>query len=63
MYSYVTAPPVTNAQEFHHQDLNHYVEIESDAKAIDAEMMNRKMKSLKDAIRGLRGFDSSQSVR
>ncbi|KAG5621726.1 hypothetical protein H5410_006944 [Solanum commersonii] len=44
-------------------DVNHYVEIENDAKSIDAEMMSRKMKSLEYAIRGLRGFDSSQSVR
>ncbi|XP_015169739.1 uncharacterized protein [Solanum tuberosum] len=63
MYTYVTAPPVTNAQEFHRQDVNHYVEIENDAKSIDAEMMNRKMKRLEDAMRGLRGFDNSQSVR
>ncbi|KAG5616430.1 hypothetical protein H5410_016254 [Solanum commersonii] len=59
MYTYVIALPVTNAQEFHRQDVNHYVEIESDAKSIDAEMMNKKMKSLEDAMRGLRGFDSS----
>ncbi|KAH0635723.1 hypothetical protein KY289_035638 [Solanum tuberosum] len=63
VYIYVTAPPVTKAQEFHRQDVNHYVEIENDVKSIDAEMMNRKMKSLEDAMRGLRGFDSSQSVR
>uniref|UniRef100_M1DJL7 Uncharacterized protein n=1 Tax=Solanum tuberosum TaxID=4113 RepID=M1DJL7_SOLTU len=51
MYTYVTAPPVTKAQEFHRQDVNHYVEIENDAKSIDAEMMSRKMKSLEDAMR------------
>ncbi|KAH0650571.1 hypothetical protein KY284_030483 [Solanum tuberosum] len=63
VYTYVTTPPVTKAQEFHRQDVNHYVEIENDAKSIDAEMISRKMKSLEDAMRGLRGFDSSQSVR
>ncbi|KAH0633466.1 hypothetical protein KY284_036252 [Solanum tuberosum] len=63
VYTYVTAPLVTKAQEFHHQDVNHYVEIKNDAKSIDVEMMNRKMKSLEDAMRRLRGFDSSQSVR
>ncbi|KAH0635706.1 hypothetical protein KY289_035621 [Solanum tuberosum] len=63
VYTYVTAPPVTKAQEFHCQDVNHYVEIENDVKSIDAEMMNRKMKSLEDVMRGLCGFDSSQSVR
>ncbi|KAH0653753.1 hypothetical protein KY289_031431 [Solanum tuberosum] len=59
VYTYVTAPPVIKAQEFHRQDVNHYVEIENDAKSIDAEMMSRKMKSLEDALRGLRGFDNS----
>ncbi|XP_049358482.1 uncharacterized protein LOC125823103 [Solanum verrucosum] len=63
VYTYVTAPLVTKAQEFHRQDVNHYVEIENDAISIDVEMMNKKMKSLEDAMRGLRGFDSSQSVR
>ncbi|KAK6786611.1 hypothetical protein RDI58_015136 [Solanum bulbocastanum] len=63
VYTYVTAPPVTKAQEFHRQDVNHYVEVENDTKSIDAEMMCRKMKSLKDAMRGLRGFHSSQNVR
>ncbi|KAH0750701.1 hypothetical protein KY290_029933 [Solanum tuberosum] len=63
VYTYVTSPPVTKAQEFHRHDVNHYVEIENDAKSIDAEMMSRKMKSLEDAMRGLHGFDSSQSVR
>ncbi|KAK4709799.1 hypothetical protein R3W88_004312 [Solanum pinnatisectum] len=63
VYTNVSAPPVTKAQEFHHQDVNHYVEIKNDAKSIDAEMMNMKMKSLEDAMRGLCGFDSSQSVR
>ncbi|WMV26848.1 hypothetical protein MTR67_020233 [Solanum verrucosum] len=43
--------------------VNHYVEIECDAKSIYAEIMNRKMTHLEDAMRGLRGFDSSQSVR
>ncbi|KAK6795168.1 hypothetical protein RDI58_008621 [Solanum bulbocastanum] len=62
VYTYVTAPPITKAQEFHRQDVNHYVESENDTKSIDAEMMNRKMKSLEDAMRGLRGFDSGQSV-
>ncbi|KAK6793685.1 hypothetical protein RDI58_007138 [Solanum bulbocastanum] len=62
VYTYITAPPVTKAQEFHRQDFNHYVEIENDTTSIDVEMMSRKMKSL-DAIRGLRGFDSSYSVR
>ncbi|XP_049381418.1 uncharacterized protein LOC125845986 [Solanum stenotomum] len=55
-YTYVTTPPVTKAQEFHRQDVNHYVEIENDAKSIDAEMMNKKMKSLKDAMRELCTF-------
>ncbi|XP_049388071.1 uncharacterized protein LOC125852375 [Solanum stenotomum] len=63
VYTYVTAPHVSKAQEFHRQDVNHYVEIENDTKSIDAEMMNRKMKSLEDAMRGLRGFDNRQSVR
>ena len=63
MYTYVTAPPVTKILEFHYPNVNHYVKIEGDGKSIDAEMMNNKMKSLEDAIRGLRGFDSSQSVR
>ncbi|KAG5609125.1 hypothetical protein H5410_020406 [Solanum commersonii] len=35
VYTYVTAPPVTKAHEFHRQDVNHYVEIENDAKSID----------------------------
>ncbi|KAG5621460.1 hypothetical protein H5410_006678 [Solanum commersonii] len=59
VYTYVTAPSVTKVQEFHRQDVNHYVEIENDTKSIDVEMMSRKMKSLEDAMRGLRGFDSS----
>ena len=63
VYTYATAPPVTKAPEFHRPDVNHYIEIEGDGKSIDAEMMNKKMKSLEDALRGLRGFDSSQSVR
>ncbi|KAK6777557.1 hypothetical protein RDI58_024275 [Solanum bulbocastanum] len=63
VYTYVTAPPITKAQEFHHQDVNHYVEIENDAKLIDAGMMNRKMKILEDAMRGLCGFHSSKNVR
>ncbi|XP_069145552.1 uncharacterized protein [Solanum lycopersicum] len=63
VYTYVTAPPVTKAQEFHRPDVNHYIQIEGDRKSIDAEMMNKKMKSLEDALSGLRGFDSSQSVR
>ncbi|KAH0639649.1 hypothetical protein KY285_036235 [Solanum tuberosum] len=61
VYTYVTAPPGTKVQEFHHQDVIHYVEIKNDAKSIDVEMMNRKMKSLEVAMRGLRGFNSSQS--
>ncbi|KAG5605110.1 hypothetical protein H5410_026602 [Solanum commersonii] len=56
-----TFPPVTKVQEFHRQDVNHYAEIENDTKSIDAEMISRKMKNLEDAMRGLRGFDSSQS--
>ncbi|KAK4737682.1 hypothetical protein R3W88_001379 [Solanum pinnatisectum] len=44
-------------------NVNHYVEIENDAKSIDVETINRKMKSLEDVMRGFRGFDSSQSVR
>ncbi|KAK6803324.1 hypothetical protein RDI58_001108 [Solanum bulbocastanum] len=63
VYIYVNAPLVTKAQEFHCHDVNHYVEIENDIKSIDAEMMNKKMKSLEDAMRGLCGFDSCQSVR
>ncbi|KAK4730952.1 hypothetical protein R3W88_023940 [Solanum pinnatisectum] len=63
VYTYVTAPFVTKAYEFHRQDVNHYVKIENYAKSIDAEMMNRKMKSLEDAMRGLCRFDSSQSMR
>ena len=63
VYTYATAPPVTKAPEFHRPDVNHYIEIEGDGKSIDAEMMNKKMKSLEDAMRGLRRFDSSQSVR
>ncbi|XP_015081253.1 uncharacterized protein LOC107024815 [Solanum pennellii] len=55
VYTYVTAPPVTKAPEFHRPDVNHYIEIEGDGKSIDAEMMNKKMKSLEDAMRGLRG--------
>uniref|UniRef100_A0A3Q7EFK5 Uncharacterized protein n=1 Tax=Solanum lycopersicum TaxID=4081 RepID=A0A3Q7EFK5_SOLLC len=61
VYTYVTTPPVTKAPEFHRPEVNHYIEIEGDRKSIDAEMMNKKMKSL-DAMRGLRGFDSSQSM-
>ncbi|WMV32276.1 hypothetical protein MTR67_025661 [Solanum verrucosum] len=60
---HVTVAPVTKAQEFHRQDVNHYVEVENDTKSIGAEIMSRKLKSLEDAMRGLRGFDSSQSVR
>ncbi|KAH0683509.1 hypothetical protein KY289_021261 [Solanum tuberosum] len=63
VYTYVIAPPVTKAQEFHRQYVNHYVEIESDAKSIYAEIMNRKMTNLEDVMRGLRRFDSSQSAR
>ncbi|KAG5580184.1 hypothetical protein H5410_050811 [Solanum commersonii] len=63
VYTSVTAPPVTKAQEFHLQDVNHYVEIENDTKSIDAKMMSMKMKSLEDAMRCLCGFDSSKSVR
>ncbi|KAK6777630.1 hypothetical protein RDI58_024348 [Solanum bulbocastanum] len=63
VYIFVIGPPITKAQEFHHQDVNHYVEIENDTKSIDVEMMSTKMKSLEDSMRGLRGFDSSQSVR
>ncbi|KAK4737264.1 hypothetical protein R3W88_000961 [Solanum pinnatisectum] len=48
VYTYVTAPLVTKAQEFHRQDVNHYVEIENDIKSIDAKMMNKKMKSFED---------------
>ncbi|KAK4729784.1 hypothetical protein R3W88_022772 [Solanum pinnatisectum] len=59
VYTYVIAQPVTKAQEFHRQDVNYYVEIENDAKSIYSKMMNKKMKSLEDAMRGLRG----QSVR
>ncbi|TMW88264.1 hypothetical protein EJD97_018799, partial [Solanum chilense] len=62
VYTYVTTPPVTKAQEFHHQDVNDYVETESDAKLIDAEMMSRKMKILENYLRGLCGFGSRQSV-
>ncbi|KAK4707353.1 hypothetical protein R3W88_033080 [Solanum pinnatisectum] len=57
VYTYVIAPPITKVQEFHCQDVNHYVEIENDTKSIDVEMMSRKMKSLEDAMRGLHGFD------
>ncbi|XP_015076896.1 uncharacterized protein LOC107020879 [Solanum pennellii] len=63
VYTYVTAPPVTKTPEFHRPYVNHYVKIEGDGKSIDAEMMNKKMKSLEDAMRGFRGSDSSQSVR
>ncbi|KAH0724899.1 hypothetical protein KY284_000764 [Solanum tuberosum] len=34
VYTYVTVPPITKAQEFHRQDVNHYVEIENDAKQL-----------------------------
>ncbi|KAK6782469.1 hypothetical protein RDI58_020265 [Solanum bulbocastanum] len=60
MFTYVTATRVTKAQDFHRQDVNHYVEIENDVKSIDVEIMNKKMKSLEDALRGLRGFDNSR---
>ncbi|KAG5584841.1 hypothetical protein H5410_045275 [Solanum commersonii] len=63
VYTYATAPHITKAQEFHRQDVDHYVEIENDAKSIEVEMINRKMKSLEDAMRGLRGFDSSHNVK
>ena len=32
VYTYVTTPPVTKAQEFHRQVVNYYVEIKNDAK-------------------------------
>ena len=63
VYTYVTSLPVTKTPEFHRPDVNHYIEIEGDGKSIDAEMMNKKMKSLEDTKRGLCGFDSSRSVR
>ena len=50
-------------KSFTTQNFNHYVEIEGDGNSIDTEMMNKKMKSLENVMRGLRGFDSSQSVR
>ncbi|KAK6777640.1 hypothetical protein RDI58_024358 [Solanum bulbocastanum] len=59
VYTYVVGPPITKVQEFHHQDVNHHVEIENDTKSIDVEMMSTKMKSLEDSMRGLHGFDSS----
>ena len=63
MHTYVTTPPVTKTPEFHHPYVNHYIEIEADEKSIDAETMNKKIKSLEDSMRGLRRFDNSYSVR
>lgn len=60
LYTYVTTP---KAPEFHHPNVDNYVEITGDGESIDAEMINKKMKSLEDTMGGLRGFDSSHSVR
>uniref|UniRef100_A0A3Q7I296 Uncharacterized protein n=1 Tax=Solanum lycopersicum TaxID=4081 RepID=A0A3Q7I296_SOLLC len=51
VYTYVTAPPVTKTPVLHRLDINQYIEIEGDGKSIDSEMMNKKMKSLEDAMR------------
>lgn len=63
MYTYSTAPPVTQTQGLNHLDVNHYVEIENDLIMYTDEMVNRKIKDLEDAVRILRGIGSNQSVK
>lgn len=58
VYTYVIVPPVSKAPDIHRPNYNHCIEIEGDAKSIDTEKMNNKMKSFDDARRGFCGFDS-----
>ncbi|XP_059295553.1 uncharacterized protein LOC132048889 [Lycium ferocissimum] len=63
VYTYATAPPLTQTQGLCHADVDHYVEVEKETRAVNDEMINRKLKSLEEAMRSLRGLGSNQSVR
>ena len=63
VYTYTTAPPMTQIQGQCRADVDHYVEVENEARSVNDEMINRKLKSLEDAMRSLRGLGSNQSVR
>lgn len=63
IYTYATVPPMTQTPGPCRLDVDHYVEAEKEAKADDDEMINRKLKSLEDAMRGLRGLGTNQSVK
>lgn len=63
IHTYATVPPMTQTPGLCRLDVDHYVEAEKEAKAVDGEMINRKLKSLKDALRGLRGLGTNQSVK
>ncbi|XP_019253961.1 PREDICTED: uncharacterized protein LOC109232660 [Nicotiana attenuata] len=63
IYTYATVPPMTQTLGPCRLDVDHYVEAEKEARAVDDEIINRKLKSLEDAMRGLRGFGTNQSVK
>ncbi|XP_060211969.1 uncharacterized protein LOC132639546 [Lycium barbarum] len=63
VYSYATVPPVTQTQGLWRPNVDPYVETKREARALSDEMVNRKLQSLEDAMRGLRGLGSNQSVR
>ncbi|OIS98773.1 hypothetical protein A4A49_28980 [Nicotiana attenuata] len=53
IYTYATVPPMTQTLGPCRLDVDHYVEAEKEARAVDDEIINRKLKSLEDAMRGL----------
>ncbi|KAF3632915.1 hypothetical protein FXO38_14222 [Capsicum annuum] len=63
VYTYSTAPLVTQTPGLYHLDANHYVEIENDPRMYTDDMVNRNLKVLRDAMRSLRGLRSNQSVK
>ncbi|MCD7458535.1 hypothetical protein HAX54_038506, partial [Datura stramonium] len=62
IYTYAAAPLATKTQGICRLDADRYVEIENKVRTINDEMVNRKLKSLEDAMRSLPGLGCNQSV-
>ncbi|XP_049345410.1 uncharacterized protein LOC125809910 [Solanum verrucosum] len=63
VYTYATAPPMTQIHELCRPDVDHYVEVEKEARSVSDELINTKLKNLEDAMRSVCGLGSIQSVR
>lgn len=62
VYTYATAPLVTQTQGLYCLDANYCVETKNDPRIYINKIVNRNLKALDDTIRSLRGHEGYQSV-